>query len=124
MVQSIFIEPARRFGSTGMLWRHGADRRRKSRRRLVQKQAEHHFDSMVSHRGLTTVYIFGLGLRGPHYCRHHGGTVTAVNLEDQSGVAFVMRHRSWCLRVNPLLSTMMTHFGQALKSARAQHSSI
>lgn len=50
------------------------------------------FDSMVSHRGPDNRLHFGLGL---HVVRiiaeHHGGTVTAVNLEDQSGVAFVIR---------------------------------
>jgi signal transduction histidine kinase len=50
------------------------------------------FDSMVSHRGPDNRLHFGLGL---HVVRiiaeHHGGTATAVNLEDQSGVAFVIR---------------------------------
>lgn len=50
------------------------------------------FDSMVSHRGPDNRLHFGLGL---HVVRiiaeHHGGTVTAVNLEDRSGVAFVIR---------------------------------
>ena len=50
------------------------------------------FDSMVSHRGPDNRLHFGLGL---HVVRiiaeHHGGTVTAVNLEDQSGVAFIIR---------------------------------
>ena len=50
------------------------------------------FDSMVSHRGPDNRLHFGLGL---HVVRiiaeHHGGTVMAINLEDRSGVAFVIR---------------------------------
>ena len=50
------------------------------------------FDSMVSHRGPDNRLHFGLGL---HVVRiiaeHHGGTVSAVNLADASGVAFVIR---------------------------------
>jgi two-component system sensor histidine kinase ChvG len=50
------------------------------------------FDSMVSHRGPDNRLHFGLGL---HVVRiiaeHHGGTVSAINLADASGVAFVVR---------------------------------
>lgn len=50
------------------------------------------FDSMVSHRGPDNRLHFGLGL---HVVRiiaeHHGGTVTAVNLEDRSGVVLLIR---------------------------------
>ena len=50
------------------------------------------FDSMVSHRGPDNRLHFGLGL---HVVRiiaeHHGGTVSALNLADASGVAFVVR---------------------------------
>lgn len=50
------------------------------------------FDSMVSHRGPENRLHFGLGL---HVVRiiaeHHGGTVSALNLADASGVAFVVR---------------------------------
>ncbi len=50
------------------------------------------FDSMVSHRGPNNRLHFGLGL---HVVRiiaeHHGGTVSAINLADASGVAFVVR---------------------------------
>ena len=50
------------------------------------------FDSMVSHRGPDHRLHFGLGL---HVVRiiaeHHGGTVSAINLADASGVAFVVR---------------------------------
>jgi signal transduction histidine kinase len=50
------------------------------------------FDSMVSHRGPDNRLHFGLGL---HVVRiiaeHHGGTVSAINLADASGVAFIVR---------------------------------
>ena len=50
------------------------------------------FDSMVSHRGPDNRLHFGLGL---HVVRiiaeHHGGTAMAVNLEDRSGVALLIR---------------------------------
>jgi K+-sensing histidine kinase KdpD len=46
----------------------------------------------VSHRGQDNRLHFGLGL---HVVRiiaeHHGGTVSATNLADGSGVAFVIR---------------------------------
>ena len=58
------------------------------------------FDSMVSHRGPDNRLHFGLGL---HVVRiiaeHHGGTAMAVNLEDRSGVALLIR----LPLVNPIL---------------------
>lgn len=59
---------------------------------LSQERLRTIFDSMVSHRGPDNRLHFGLGL---HVVRiiaeHHGGTVSAVNLADASGVAFVVR---------------------------------
>ena len=58
------------------------------------------FESMVSHRGPDNRLHFGLGL---HVVRiiaeHHGGTAMAVNLEDRSGVALLIR----LPLVNPIL---------------------
>ena len=59
---------------------------------LSEERLNSIFDSMVSHRGPDNRLHFGLGL---HVVRiiaeHHGGTVSAVNLADASGVAFVIR---------------------------------
>ena len=59
---------------------------------LSKERLETIFDSMVSHRGQDNRLHFGLGL---HVVRiiaeHHGGTVSAANLADSSGVAFVIR---------------------------------
>ncbi|MEC8347487.1 MAG: ATP-binding protein, partial [Pseudomonadota bacterium] len=59
---------------------------------LSEERLQTIFDSMVSHRGPDNRLHFGLGL---HVVRiiaeHHGGTVSAINLTDASGVAFVVR---------------------------------
>lgn len=59
---------------------------------LPEEKLKTIFDSMVSHRGQDNRLHFGLGL---HVVRiiaeHHRGTAMAVNLEDNSGVAFVIR---------------------------------
>ncbi len=59
---------------------------------LPESKLQSIFDSMVSHRGPENRLHFGLGL---HVVRiiaeHHGGTAMAVNLEDRSGVALLIR---------------------------------
>jgi K+-sensing histidine kinase KdpD len=67
---------------------------------LPEAKLQSIFDSMVSHRGPDNRLHFGLGL---HVVRiiaeHHGGTAMAVNLEDRSGVALLIR----LPLVNPIL---------------------
>ncbi len=49
------------------------------------------FDSMVSHRGQNNNLHFGLGLYVVRViAEHHGGSVYAANLQDNSGVAIIV----------------------------------
>ena len=50
------------------------------------------FDSMVSHRGQENRLHFGLGLYVVRIiAEHHGGAVNALNLQDDTGVAFLVQ---------------------------------
>jgi K+-sensing histidine kinase KdpD len=50
------------------------------------------FDSMVSHRGQENRLHFGLGLYVVRIiAEHHGGAVRALNLQDDTGVVFLVQ---------------------------------
>jgi K+-sensing histidine kinase KdpD len=50
------------------------------------------FDSMVSHRGQENRLHFGLGLYVVRIiAEHHGGAVNALNLQDNTGVVFLVQ---------------------------------